>query len=97
MKKQTLRNLALAYSWIVLLLSPIYLLLGEGATALGVAIRGAVFLSFMYGKHNWKTLMLILGAVGAVSAINDMDNAYYLLDIAGNIAVFLYALKDKNK
>jgi len=91
-KSDTLRILALSYSWITLLCAPIFMLTGDVAMGFGVLTRGILFLTFMYAKHNWRVLILILSAIGVLTAISEIDNIFYLIDIAGNVVVFLYAL-----
>ncbi len=94
-KSDTLKILALSYSWVILACCLIYLLVGDFTTLVGILIRAILFLTFIYGKNNWRILILILSAIGAVSAIGSMDNIFYLLDVAGNIVVFLYTLKER--
>ena len=94
-KSDTLKILALSYSWVILACSLIFLLLEDVTTGIGVFIRGLIFLCFMYNKNNWRVVILILSILGVFSAISSLDNIWYLLDIAGNIAVFMYALKER--
>lgn len=93
-KSDTLKILALSYSWAIFAASLI-ISIDDIATGTGVLIRSILFLTFMYGKNNWRILILILSAVGVIGAFGSFDNFFYLLDIAGNIIVFLYALKER--
>jgi hypothetical protein len=94
-KTDTLKILALSYSWAIVACSLIYLLAEDFTSFVGILIRAILFLTFIYGKNNWRILILILSAIGTISAISSIDNIFYLLDVAGNVVVFLYALKER--
>ena len=94
-KTDTLKILALSYSWVILGCSLIFLLLEDYGTAIGVFVRALIFLTFIYGKNNWRVFMLILSVLGVVNSFASFDNIWYIVDIAGNVVVFLYALKER--
>lgn len=93
-KTDTLKILALSYSWTILAASFI-ISIDDIYGGIGVLIRSILFLTFIYRKNNWRVLILILSAIGALGAMSEMDNIFFLLDIAGNVVVFLYALKER--
>lgn len=93
-KTDTLRILALSYSWVILGCG--FITMTENFyNGLGIVFRGLLFLSFMYHKNNWRILMLILSAIGVASSIAQMSDIFFVLDILGNAVVFVYALKER--
>lgn len=95
MKNSTLKTIGQAYAWVLLPCVVLYFSMDDWSSGLTVLAKSLVFLGFLYGKNNWRMLVIILGAIGALASISAMDNIWYLLDISGNSAIAWYALKER--